>query len=97
MSSNTSTFVVNTYLNISEYDERYLNKSINIANSAYNEMLSVGIKGLNALRKNERYWLLIDKLKECDKEDKFKKKLIQAELKELRDFMVYHQIYLKNI
>lgn len=86
MSSNTSTFVVNTYLNISEYDERYLNKSINIANSAYNEMLSVGIKGLNALRKNERYWLLIDKLKECDKEDKFKKKLIQAELKELREF-----------
>ena len=86
MSSNTSTFVIKTYLNISKYNERYLNKSINVANSAYNEMLSVGIKRLTALRNDKRYWLLIDELKDCDKENKLKKKRIQAELKELREF-----------
>ena len=86
MSSNTSTFVIKTYLNISKYYERYLNKSINVANSAYNEMLSVGIKRLTALRNNKCYWLLIDELKECDKKDKLKKKRIQSELKELREF-----------
>ena len=74
------TFVVKTYLNISEFDERYLNKSINVANSAYNEMLSVGIKRLNALRKNEQYCTLINELKECDDEDKHKQKLIYDQL-----------------
>ena len=76
----SSTFIVKTFLNISEYDERYLNKSINVANSAYNEMLSIGIKRLNTLRNNKRYWLLIDELKECDDEDKRKKKLIYDQL-----------------
>ena len=86
MKSNTPTFIVKTYLNITKYDERYLNKSINVANSAYNEMLCVGIKRLKALRNNKRYWLFINELKDCDKEDKLKKKRIQAELKELREF-----------
>ena len=76
----SSTFVVKTYLNISEYDERYLNKSMNVANSAYNEMLSVGIKRLNILRKDKHYWELINELKECDKEDKRKKKIIYDQL-----------------
>lgn len=76
----SSTFVVKTYLNISEYDERYLNKSINVVNSAYNEMLSVGIKRLNSLRKNEQYWILINELKECNDEDKRKQKLICDQL-----------------
>ena len=76
----SSTFVVKTFLNISEYDERYLNKSVNVANSAYNEMLSVGIKRLNALHKDEQYRILINKLKECDDEDKHKKKLIYDQL-----------------
>ena len=74
------TFVVKTYLNISEFDERYLNKSINVANSAYNEMLSIGIKRLNALRKNKQYCTLINELKECDDEDKHKQKLIYDQL-----------------
>lgn len=76
----SSTFVVKTYLNISEYDERYLNKSMNVANSAYNEMLSVGIKRLNALRKDNYYILLINELKECDDEDKHKQKIIYDQL-----------------
>lgn len=86
MKSNTPTFIVKTYLNISEYDERYLNKSINVANSAYNEMLCIGIKRLKALRNDKRYWLLIDELKECDKKDKIKTTRIQSELKEIREF-----------
>ena len=76
----SSTFVVKTYLNISEYDERYLNKSINVVNSAYNEMLSVGIKRLNSLHKDEQYWILINELKEYNDEDKRKQKLICDQL-----------------
>lgn len=77
----SSTFVVKTFLNISEYDEHYLSKSMNVTNSAYNEMLSIGIKCLNALRKDEQYGILINQLKECDNEDKRKKKLIYDQLK----------------
>ena len=76
----TTTFVIKILLNISEYDERYLNKSINVANSAYNEMLAVGIKSLIELRKNKHYWVLINKLKECDEEDKQKQKLLYEQL-----------------
>ena len=55
----TPTFVVKVLLDLKANDYRTVEKSMNVANSIYNDMLSEGKKRINKLRADENYWKLI--------------------------------------
>lgn len=55
----TSTFVVKIPLDLKPNNYRTVEKSMNVANSIYNDMLSEGKKRINKLRADENYWKLI--------------------------------------
>ena len=55
----TPTYVVKVLLDLKANDYRTIEKSMNVANSIYNDMLSEGKKRINKLRANEIYWKLI--------------------------------------
>ena len=58
----TPTYVVKLLLDLKANDYRSVEKSMNVANSIYNDMLSEGKKRINRLRADERYWKLIKDL-----------------------------------
>lgn len=55
----TPTYVVKVLLDLKANDYRRVEKSMNVANSIYNDMLSEGKKRINKLRADENYWKLI--------------------------------------
>ena len=55
----TSTYVVKVLLDLKANDYRTVEKSMNVANSIYNDMLSEGKKRINKLRADKTYWELI--------------------------------------
>lgn len=58
----TPTFVVTLDLNLKPNDYRTVEKSMNVANSIYNDMLNEGKKRINKLRSDNLYWKLIKDL-----------------------------------
>lgn len=73
MRAQTASFVVQTKLKLSTSVENYLEKSFNVATSAYNEALSFGLKRFDALKQNPLYQKLLanrrdkETQKDCDK------------------------------
>lgn len=73
MRAKTPSYVISVKLKLSESIENHLEKSFNIANSAYNEALSFGLKRFDALKRNSDYQELLEKRrntntqKDCDK------------------------------
>lgn len=59
----TPTFVVKIPLDLKPNDYRIVEKTVNVANSIYNDMLSEGKKRINKLRTDKAYWKLIKDLK----------------------------------
>ena len=59
MRTKASSYVVSVKLQLSKSIENRLEKSFNIANSAYNEALSFGLKRFEALTQNSRYQELL--------------------------------------
>lgn len=55
----TPTYVVKLLLDLKANDYRSVEKTMNVANSIYNDMLSEGKKRINKLRADENYWKLI--------------------------------------
>ena len=80
----TPTFVVKVLLNLKPNDYRTVEKSMNVANSIYNDMLSEGIKRINRLRADENYWKLIkdynDAKEHNEKRSKIKNKVKKAKI-----------------
>ena len=60
MRAQTPSYVVSVKLKLSESIENHLEKSFNIANSAYNETLSFGLKRFEALKQNSDYQNLLE-------------------------------------
>jgi hypothetical protein len=60
MRAQTPSYVVSIKLKLSESIENHLEKSFNIANSAYNEALSFGLKRFEALKQNSQYQNLLE-------------------------------------
>ena len=56
----TPTFVVKILLDLKANDYRTVEKSMNVANSIYNDMLSEDKKRINRLRADKTYWNLIN-------------------------------------
>ena len=56
----TPTYVVKVLLDLKANDYRTIEKSMNVANSIYNDMLSEGKKRINKLRADKTYWDLIN-------------------------------------
>ena len=54
MRTQTPNFVVKVKLHLQDNVKNHLNKSFHIADSAYNETLSFGLKRFSAKKKNER-------------------------------------------
>ena len=61
----TPTYVVKMALNLKANDYRRVEKSMNVANSIYNDMLTEGVKRINKLRSDNLYWKLIKDLKDA--------------------------------
>ena len=60
MRAQTPSFVVSVKLKLTESIENHLEKSFNIANSAYNETLSFGLRRFEALKQNSDYQNLLE-------------------------------------
>ena len=60
MRASTPSFVVSVKVHLSEQIENHLEKSFNIANSAYNEALGLGLRRLKVMRANPRYQELLE-------------------------------------
>ena len=97
MRKQTPSFVVKVKLHLQENVKNHLNKSFHIADSAYNETLSFGLKRFSAMKKNERYQELLEHRREVVKvQENIKKKIkeetekeIKQQLKEGLDVSVY--------
>ena len=80
MRAQTSSYVVSVKLHLPKHIENHLEKSFHIANSAYNEIISLGLKRFEAMKRNPYYQELlearrlakagIDKLKKAKKNTK---------------------------
>lgn len=66
----TPTFVVKIPLDLKPNDYRTVEKTVNVANSIYNDMLSEGKKRINKLRTDKAYWKLIKDLKNAKEHNK---------------------------
>ena len=80
----TSTFVVKIPLDLKPNNYRSVEKSMNVANSIYNDMLSEGKKRINRLRADKNYWKLIkdynDAKEHNEKRSKIKDKVKKAKI-----------------
>ena len=80
----TPTYVVKVLLDLKPNDYRSVEKSMNVANSIYNDMLSEGKKRINRLRADENYWKLIkdynNARKHNEKRSKIKNKAKKAKV-----------------
>ena len=80
----TSTYVVKVLLDLKPNDYKTVEKSMNVANSIYNDMLSEGKKRINKLRADENYWTLIKDYKDAkehnEKRSKIKDKAKKAKV-----------------
>lgn len=80
----TPTYVVKVLLDLKANDYRTIEKSMNVANSIYNDMLSEGKKRINKLRADENYWKLIkdynDAKEHNEKRSKIKDKTKKAKV-----------------
>ena len=78
----TPTYVVKILLDLKANDYRTVEKSMNVANSIYNDMLSEGKKRINKLRTDKTYWKLIkdynDAKEHNEKRSKIKDKAKKA-------------------
>ena len=71
----TPTFVVKVLLDLKTNDYRTIEKTMNVANSIYNDMLSEGKKRINRLRANENYWKLINDYNNAKEHNKKRSKI----------------------
>ena len=80
----TPTFVVKVLLDLKANNYRSIEKSMNVANSIYNDMLSEGKKRINRLRADKNYWKLIkdynDAKEHNEKRSKIKDKAKKAKV-----------------
>ena len=85
MRQQTPSFVVKVKLHLQDNIKAYLNKSFHIADSAYNETLSFGLKRFSAMKKNERYQELLERRREVVKaQENIKKKTKEETKKEIK-------------
>ena len=85
MRSQTPSFVVKIKLHLQENVKNHLNKSFHIADSAYNETLSFGLKRFSAMKKNERYQELLELRREVVKvQENIKNKIKKETEKEIK-------------
>ena len=70
MRAQTSSYVVSVNLKLPESVEHRLEKSFHIANSAYNEALSFGLRRFEALKQNSRYRELLELRRNNDNQRK---------------------------
>ena len=85
MRSQTPSFVVKVKLHLQDNVKSYLNKSFHIADSAYNETLSFGLKRFSAMKKNERYQELLERRREVGGvQENIKEKIKKETEKEIK-------------
>ena len=85
MRAQTPSFVVKVKLHLQDNVKNHLNKSFHIADSAYNETLSFGLKRFSAMKKNERYQELLELRREVIKaQENIKKKIKEETKKEIK-------------
>ena len=85
MRTQTPSFVVKVKLHLQDNVKNHLNKSFHIADSAYNETLSFGLKRFSAIKKNERYQELLERRREAVKvQENIKKKIKEETKKEIK-------------
>ena len=85
MRTQTPSFVVKIKLHLQDNVKNHLNKSFHIADSAYNETLSFGLKRFSAMKKNERYQELLELRREALKvQENIKKKTKEETKKEIK-------------
>ena len=60
MRAQTPSYVVSVKLHLPESIENRLEKSFRISNSAYNEIISLGLKRFEAMRRNSYYQELLE-------------------------------------
>ena len=82
MRAQTPSYVVSVKLHLPEVAEAYLEKSFRIANSAYNEALSFGLRRFEAMKQNPHYQALLAERQTCSNKDQ--KKEIDQALTQLR-------------
>lgn len=82
MRAQTPSYVVSVKLHLPEAVKAYLEKSFRIANSAYNETLSFGLRRFEAMKGNPHYQALLAERQGCV--DKAQKKEIDQALVQLR-------------
>lgn len=71
----TPTFVVKILVGLKANDYRTVEKSVNVANSIYNDMLSEGKKRINKLRSDNIYWKLIKDLNDAKEHNENRSKI----------------------
>ena len=85
MRTQTPSFVVKVKLHLQENGKNHLNKSFHIADSAYNETLSFGLKRFSAMKRNESYQELLELRREAVKvQENIKKKKKEETKKEIK-------------
>ena len=77
MRARTPSYVVSVKLHLPEAVKAYLEKSFRIANSAYNEALSFGLRRFEAMKQNPTYQALLAQRQTCASQER-KKDLDQA-------------------
>ena len=82
MRAQTPSYVVSVKLHLPESVKAYLEKSFRIANSAYNEALSFGLRRFEAMTQNPQYQALLAERQTCSNKDQ--KKEIDQALAQLR-------------
>ena len=82
MRSQTPSYVVNVKLHLPKSVEAHLEKSFRIANSAYNEALSFGLRRFTAMKGNPAYQALLENRRNC--QDKVEKKTLDQALTQMR-------------
>ena len=85
MRAQTPSYVVSVKLHLPEAVKAYLEKSFRIANSAYNEALSYGLRRFEAMRQNPHYQALLVERQTCSSKGR-KKDLDQALTKLRKDY-----------
>lgn len=71
----TPTYIIKVLLDLKPNDYRTIEKSMNVANSIYNDMLSEGKKRINRLRADENYWKLIKDYNDAKEHNKKRSKI----------------------
>lgn len=85
MRAQTPSYVVSVKLHLPKSVEAHLEKSFRIANSAYNEALSFGLRRFEAMKQNPSYQALLARRQHCA--DKTQKKVLDQALAQLhRDY-----------